>query len=1153
MSWFDTAGFANLAKSALNSAQKRIDRALDIQEDGSSAFALPTDVDSFFLSFGLGDNQSPSKQPTSEQPTSKQPTSEQPTSKQPTAARVELQASPQVMPKASSGWGTFVGAASVVSKPFSDPSAILSQPTKAPVADDTAIVSSVDAEPPAVIDTSGSESPLTIDFPNYAPLEQSAESDGSTDTLLGASLPESSSSSNQSRESFLDWQDSAKETKDGSTVVVREPEHVPDVGFPSRHPADDVGPTEAVVSDQSDGAIEGPPQSTTEKDAVSSSTMEDEAPVHKADELGAHNLFVMVDSTVIAEAKTVQEDLQGSGAGDGCGDWTESVCSRLEDESNDKAGDEADGHDSGSKTPVTGSTVKEDVDLQSVAGSLQSMDTSSSASFVRISTEETEDSRKSSSPSGDEEGETVSSSDIEIISSPNGGSSCDQFSGVLPARHLWEMQRESQEEKRSESPELAEDRRDPLASVLDSSPSRLGEHMSEEEKLRARVNELQGVLDARERKVFLLSKEIAEMSDSNAALQSSLRKLEELRSKENQDVSSLTQEFTHRLAKLETRLLDTSRERDALKSRLEAVQQESVTKVSISQMDVLLKEKDEQIAELMSEGKKKLSKQHLQQSTIIKKLRAKEKDMENVIKSHKERLEDQSKELDRLRRSMSAKDDQEKKHIDTIRQLTSSNHKLEKDVQNLQESVADAHMNLADAMAKLDNAYSEIAELRHANSECETRAEEATLSAKMAAGEEIRRAMEQTKMEAAAERTTLLQRIEELQMALTVADQRAERREDVLRINVRELQQQLQEAEVRNQEITQNLSSATRPLLRQIENLQSTFSVQSASWERVEKSLTDRLNEAQTHATLLAERERSLGEKCADLQLRVTALETQNATLRREKQELAADVQELRERQRDFDEFERREATFEAIKTRLEQSLRTLRSEKEELSTQLRSVQEELESEAHKTALLEGQLRAEREKRLENSSTPSPTVSHYSSVSDTFNCNLSEDLGHPYSAASTPRVSSVYESLRGVGGSTLLESLQSQLKMREGEVGHLQGQIGQLERCRESLSQELISLAGKHEQWEQELQELRGVRKLYEDINQKYNTLLQMYGEKVEQAEELRLDLEDVKSMYKAQVPEHASQAGAWTSHSHAFRPPKLFRRDFKGKMLHQT
>lgn len=33
MSWFDTAGIASFAKSALNSAQKTIDKALDIQEE----------------------------------------------------------------------------------------------------------------------------------------------------------------------------------------------------------------------------------------------------------------------------------------------------------------------------------------------------------------------------------------------------------------------------------------------------------------------------------------------------------------------------------------------------------------------------------------------------------------------------------------------------------------------------------------------------------------------------------------------------------------------------------------------------------------------------------------------------------------------------------------------------------------------------------------------------------------------------------------------------------------------------------------------------------------------------------------------------------------------------------------------------------------
>lgn len=40
----------------------------------------------------------------------------------------------------------------------------------------------------------------------------------------------------------------------------------------------------------------------------------------------------------------------------------------------------------------------------------------------------------------------------------------------------------------------------------------------------------------------------------------------------------------------------------------------------------------------------------------------------------------------------------------------------------------------------------------------------------------------------------------------------------------------------------------------------------------------------------------------------------------------------------------------------------------------------------------------------------------------------------------------------------------------------------------------------------------------FQELDGRYQALLQMYGEKVEETEELRLDLQDVKDMYKAQV-----------------------------------
>nr|CAI5862142.1 unnamed protein product [Callosobruchus analis] len=57
MSWFDAAGFANIAKSALKEAQRTIDKALDIKEDDPSIVPANTPVDpnneDFFSNWGL--------------------------------------------------------------------------------------------------------------------------------------------------------------------------------------------------------------------------------------------------------------------------------------------------------------------------------------------------------------------------------------------------------------------------------------------------------------------------------------------------------------------------------------------------------------------------------------------------------------------------------------------------------------------------------------------------------------------------------------------------------------------------------------------------------------------------------------------------------------------------------------------------------------------------------------------------------------------------------------------------------------------------------------------------------------------------------------------------------------------------------------------
>lgn len=120
----------------------------------------------------------------------------------------------------------------------------------------------------------------------------------------------------------------------------------------------------------------------------------------------------------------------------------------------------------------------------------------------------------------------------------------------------------------------------------------------------------------------------------------------------------------------------------------------------------------------------------------------------------------------------------------------------------------------------------------------------------------------------------------------------------------------------------------------------------------------------------------------------------------------------------------------------------------------------------------------------------------------------------------------------------------------------LQLEISTLERSRSVMAEELVRLTNQNDEMEEKVKEIPKlkiqlkVRKernhdyadvnvhqflfsgavhayssnlsghALQDLEQRHNTILQMYGEKAEEAEELRLDLEDVKNMYKTQIDE---------------------------------
>lgn len=87
-----------------------------------------------------------------------------------------------------------------------------------------------------------------------------------------------------------------------------------------------------------------------------------------------------------------------------------------------------------------------------------------------------------------------------------------------------------------------------------------------------------------------------------------------------------------------------------------------------------------------------------------------------------------------------------------------------------------------------------------------------------------------------------------------------------------------------------------------------------------------------------------------------------------------------------------------------------------------------------------------------------------------------------------------------------------------GEVQQLQWELSRRNVERDALNSELATLTLKLEDLSNKVQETQALNETLSETQTRYDALLQMYGEKMEENQELRLDLEDVKEMYKTQI-----------------------------------
>ncbi|XP_070815161.1 TATA element modulatory factor [Chaetodon trifascialis] len=645
------------------------------------------------------------------------------------------------------------------------------------------------------------------------------------------------------------------------------------------------------------------------------------------------------------------------------------------------------------------------------------------------------------------------------------------------------------------------------------------------------IDELSGRLEKRESQLLTVSKDKARLEEECDNLKDEVVSLKE----ESSTVQSLKDEFTQRIADAERKAQLACKERDIAKKEIKGLREELSTRLNSSDTMEIIREKEEQIRGLLEEGEK-LSKQQLQHSNIIKKLRVKEKESDAKIAKQQKKIKEQEEELRQLQQVLDGKEEVEKQHRDNIKKLNGVVERQEKELSRLQTDDEELQEKNRSLQAALDSSYKELAELHKANASRASEAEEAALNRDTQAKEQLSLALEKAQEEARIQQEALADQVADLRLALQRAEQQQARKEDYLREEISELQQRLQEAETRNQELSQSVTSATRPLLRQIENLQASLGGQTASWEKLEKNISDRLADAQAQLAVAVEKERSATEELLSIKSQLASLESQNSLVRQEKARLLAQLDaEKNKREKLEDESSREHVELENLRGEHIRLLEDAKKEKLLLTNQLEMEKMKVEQEKKKCYLAQEALKEKERKAMTHSvgeppASSTPSLSRSSSISGADNAGLhtsilsqDDSLDHSLSTMTMSMSMSgtnLYEAARLSGGSSIIENLQSQLKLREGEIAQLQLEISSLERSRSVMAEELVRLTNQNDEMEEKVKEIPKLKVQLKDLEQRHNTILQMYGEKAEEAEELRLDLEDVKNMYKTQIDE---------------------------------
>ncbi|XPS98119.1 hypothetical protein M3J09_007332 [Ascochyta lentis] len=619
---------------------------------------------------------------------------------------------------------------------------------------------------------------------------------------------------------------------------------------------------------------------------------------------------------------------------------------------------------------------------------------------------------------------------------------------------------------------------------------------------------------------------------------------------------------------------------DALQSKLAYLSQQLAASAKAASaesgatpLNTKLAEKDAQIAALMDEGQK-LSKTEMKHMTTLKKMRAKSQEQDKEINVLKQRLAKAEKSIteqsERAKRAEAAeRAAQEKlKVVD----------KIEKDINTIRAEREEAGLTITELRKQLNEALSRA-------EDAEKRVKAGALEAEKRVTASLEEDLDNLRIEKKLAEDRAKKEIQASKEQAKSQQEKANVVELELRGEIANLESKLELLRSRSEEASSSATGDSQAkLLRQIETLQTQYSLASDNWQGIETTLTSRVTALEKDRDETAKRESDIRRKARDLNSKARRLEDELDSINERARTLEQELTEQRSTaQRLQSKLTAAEAAAQEAKADLQREKKVWEAESQQRLEEEKS-RWQLETQQHNPLSISTHLRTEspsisnrqrspdplgiynrrvprstasgmdttlspidrmledarrpsnnRQKSSPNVRTPEiGTPQRQDSIPSSLS-NLNGGMNAPYTPSihtvdydePFDNVSSPHRTINdmmsvstvGAGPSVqLVERMSAAVRRLESEKAMHKEEMARLSAQRDEAREEVVAAMREVEEKRGQEKRVDKLEKELEEVKKRYETTLEMLGEKTERVEELEGDVQEVKKMYKELV-----------------------------------